>query len=247
MNLNESTVEYLQGVQDKVQRVLNEEQGNIEKAADVISDSLNKGDLLHVFGSSHSLLLAKEIFYRAGGLVPIDLISEPPLTCENATQSTFFERFEGYAEEVLDKYPLKENEVFIDISTSGRNAVPIEMALGAKDRGLDVVAVTSLEYTKNVKSRHSSEKKLYEIADVVIDNKTESGDAIVEVEGVPNKMGPTSAAVGAAILHSLTIEVAEKMAEKGEEPPVWLAANVPGGDEANKEYISKFKQKIRHL
>jgi len=245
--LNETSLAYFQKVQKKIKMVQNEEQDSIEEAAEKIAKSLIEDNLLHVFGSSHSLLLAKEIFYRAGGLVPIDLISEPPLTLENATQSTFFERLEGYAEEVLQKYPLEEGEVFIDISTSGRNPVPIEMAIGAKERGLDVVAITSMKYTRNVESRHSSGKKLYEIADVVIDNKTEPGDAVIDIEGIPNKMGPTSAAIGAVILHSLTIETAEKMLEKNEEPPVWLAANVPGGDEANKEYISKYKKIIRHL
>lgn len=110
-----------------------------------------------------------------------------------------------------------------------------------------MIALTSLKYSKSVESRHSSGRKLYEIADVVIDNKTIPGDAVVKIKGAANKVGPTSAAVGCAILHVLTVKVVEIMIKKGLEPPIWLAANVPGGDEANAKYFEKYKTKIRYL
>ena len=238
---------YLERVRSMIKEVQEGKRESIFKAAEVIAESLAKGEILHVFGSSHSLILAEEISLRAGGLVPIDLIAAPGMRVEDGKISTWHERQEGYATRVLDRYQIAPSEVILIISTSGRNPVPIEMALEAKKRGLKVIALTSLTYSKAVESRHSSGKKLFEVADIVIDNGAIPGDAVVEIRGVPNKVGPTSAVVGCAILQALIVRVVEIMAEKGLEPPVWLASNVLGGDEANVNHIKKYKTKIRHL
>jgi uncharacterized phosphosugar-binding protein len=238
---------YLEKIQSMIKEVQEKGRENIFKAAEVIAESLAKGGVLHVFGSSHSLILAEEIFYRAGGLASINLISAPGLRVEDGRVSTWLERQEGYAAQILDRYQTAPGEVMLIISTSGRNPVPIEMAIEAKKKGLNVIALTSLTYSKAVESRHSSGKKLFEVADTVIDNPTIPGDAVVEIEGVPNRVGPTSTVVGCAILQALAVRVVEIMAKKGLEPPVWLAANVPGGDEANVKYINKYRTKIRHL
>jgi uncharacterized phosphosugar-binding protein len=238
---------YLTEVQELIKEVQVKGRKKIFKAAEIIADSLAKGGLLHVFGSSHSLIIAKEIFYRAGGLVPIDLISAASLTLENASDSTFFERQEGYATRILDKYQTAPGEIMLIISTSGRNPVPIEMAIEAKKRGMKTIALTSIKYSKAVESRHSSGKKLFEIVDVVLDNLTNPGDAVVKIDNVLNKVGPTSGVVGSAILHALVVRVVEIMVKKNLEPPIWLAANVRGGDEANAEYLKKYKPRIRHL
>lgn len=123
---------YLEKVQEMIKDIQTNERENISEAAEMIAESLAREELLHVFGSSHSLLLAKEIFYRAGGLVPVDLISAEGLRVENASDSTWFERQEGYAKRILDKYQTTPGEVMLVISTSGRNHVPIEMALESK-------------------------------------------------------------------------------------------------------------------
>lgn len=238
---------YLEKVQAMIKEIQEKERENISKAAEMIAGSLAKEGVLHIFGSSHSLILAEEIFYRAGGLASIDLISAPGMRVEDGRVSTWHERQEGYATQILDRYQITPGEVILVISTSGRNPVPIEMALEAKKRGLNVIALTSLTYSKAVESRHSSGKKLFEIADIVLDNLTIPGDAVVEIEGVPNKVGPTSTVVGCAILQALVVRVVEIMAEKGLESPVWLAANVPRGDEANAKYINKYKARIKHL
>jgi len=238
---------YMEKIQSMLKIIQEKERENIFKASEIIAESLAKGGVLHVFGSSHSSLIAQEIFYRAGGLVPVNLIFELPLSLESATTSTWFERLEGYAKRILDKYQLAPNEVILIISTSGRNPVPIEMAMEAKKRGLKVIALTSLKYSKAVESRHSSGKKLFEIADIVIDNQTVPGDAIVEIEGVPPKVGPTSAVIGCAILHALIIRVVELLVEKEISPPIWVAANMPGGDEINAKYIEKYRARIRYL
>ncbi|MBA7619525.1 hypothetical protein ES703_26864 [subsurface metagenome] len=238
---------YLEEVRSMIKEAQERERENIFKAAEMIAESLANGGVLHAFGSSHSLILVKEIFYRAGGLAPINLISASGMRVEDGIASTWLERQEGYATRVLDKYQTTPGEVMLIVSTSGRNAVPIEMALEAKKRGLKLIALTSLTYSKSVESRHSSGKKLFEVADIVIDNGAIPGDAIVKVEGVPHKVGPASCVVGCAILQALVVRVVEIMAEKGLEPPVWLAANVPGGDEANTKYFNRYRARIRHL
>lgn len=238
---------YMEKVQDLIKTVQERERENIFQAAEMIVESLGRGGILHIFGCQHSLIPLRDIFVRAGGLASINLIVAPGLRAEDSTLNTWLERQEGYAAQILDRYQTTRGEVIIILSTSGRNAVPIEMALEARRRGLKVIAVTSLTYSKAVESRHSSRKKLYEEADVVIDNGTILGDAIVEVEGVPHKVGPTSGVVGCVILQALIVRIVEVMAERGLEPPVWLAANVPGGDEANIENLKKYRGRIKHL
>lgn len=219
----------------------------IQEAAAMIADCIAADGLLHVFGCGHSQILAEEIFYRAGGLVPVNAMLELPLSLQEASRSTFFERLEGYARVIFDNYQTSPGEVIIIISTSGRNAVSVEMAMAAKERGLKVVSLTSLAYSQGVDSRHPSGKKLYELADIVLDNGAILGDAAIEVAGVPYKVGPTSAVVGIAILWALVIEVVNILVERGVEPPVWLAANVPGGDDVVADYMREYRHRIKHL
>ncbi len=110
-----------------------------------------------------------------------------------------------------------------------------------------MVSLTSLAYSQGVDSRHPSGKKLYDLADIVLDNGAILGDAAIEVAGVPYKVGPTSAVVGIAILWALVIEVVNILVERGVEPPVWLAANVPGGDDVVADYMREYRHRIKHL
>jgi len=219
----------------------------IQEAAAMIADCIAAGGLLHVFGCGHSQILAEEILYRAGGLVPVNAMLELPLSLQEASKSTFFERLEGYAKVIFDSYQTSPGEVIIIISTSGRNAVPVEMAMAANERGLKVVSLTSLAYSQGVNSRHPSGKKLYELDDVVLDNGAILGDAAIEVAGVSYKVGPTSAVVGIAILWALVVEVVNILVERGVEPPIWLAANVPGSDDVVADYIQEYRHRIKHL
>lgn len=219
----------------------------IGEAALLIADSIAQGGLLHVFGCGHSQILAEEIFYRAGGLVPINAMLEPALSLREATKSTFFERLSGFAKAILDSYQTSPGEAIIIVSASGRNAVPIEMAMVAKERGLKVIALTSLAYSQGVDSRHPSGKKLYQLADLVLDTNAIPGDAALEVPGAPYKVGPTSAVVGIAILWALMVEVVDALVERGVKPPVWLAGNVPGGDEVMVGYLREYRHRIKHL
>jgi len=242
-------IKYLEGVMEFLKRIEETQQGNIEAAAERISQAIIEGHNLYAFGCSHSSLPVQDIFYRAGGLMLVNPIFGPGLTLDvrPPTFTSSMERLEGYGALLLERVPIKEGDVLIVVSVSGRNAVPIEMARAAKERGVIVIAVTSMEYTTQVSSRHSSGRKMYEFADVVLDNQAPRGDAILELAGVPQKFCPVSGITSTAILHALMAETVEKLVAKGFTPPVYLAANVEGGQEWNARLLKEYEGRILYM
>lgn len=244
---------YFNGVLDTLQQIRRDETTKIQEAGRVIGASLAKGRLLHVFGTGgHSYIAGEEIFYRAGGLVPVSPILDPGVSLAfGAIRSTKVERTPGYAKGVLDTYPLQAGDVLIIANANGINSVTIDAALEAKQRGLTVIAITSPECSKGIPAghpaRHPSNKNLWELADIYIDNKTPTGEALVIVEGCDQKMGPASTIANAFILHSLMLAAASHMVSLGVKPPVWKSANAPGGDEENHRYTAEYTGKIKHL
>ena len=135
----------------------------------------------------------------------------------------------------------------IVVSNSGVNAAPVEMALESVDRGAYLLAITAMEYTKYLEPAHSSGDKLYEIANLVIDNKGVPGDAALQVDGMPQKVGPTSTVTGALILNSIFAKTAEVMIERNEEPPVFRSSNLEGADEHNRELFESYSNRVKHF
>lgn len=193
-------------------------------------------------------MLAEELFYRAGGLVNIHPILETALMLhESASKSTEIERLEGYAEIIFDSYGIKSGDVLVIISNSGRNGVCVDMASIAKEKGVTLVALTNLRHSKSGASRHKSGKKLYEFADIVLDNMGCVGDACVYFDELGKKAAPTSTSAGAAILNAAVTGCIEKMLQDGYTPEVFSSSNVDGGDEINRAYIEKYKSSIKGL
>jgi len=241
--------EYLERAIEFLDRIKETQAGKIEEAAELISQAIIEGHTLYAFGCSHSSLPVQDIFYRAGGLMLVNPIFGPGLSLEirPPTFTSKMERIEGYGEMLLERVPIKEGDVLILVSVSGRNPVPIDMARAAKERGVKVIGLTSMEYTTHVSSRHSSGRKMYEFADVVLDNQVPPGDAILELEGVPQKFCPISGITSTAILHALMAETVEKLVAKGFTPPVYLAANVEGGDEWNARLLKEYEDRIFYM
>ena len=199
----------------------------IGQAGKVIADAIAQEGTLHTFGTGHSHMLAEELYIRAGGLAYVNAILEPSLMLhDDPVRATALERQEGLAAEILAKYELWAGDVLIVVSNSGRNPVPIEMALLAKERGLVVIALTSLAHSQAVTSRHSSGRRLFEVADIVLDNGGEVRDAVLEVEGLSTKACPTSTVVGAAILNAVVAATIEELLGTGVVPPVLVSSNV---------------------
>jgi len=241
---------YLNGLIKLLTKIQNEETDALEKGAKVIADAIENGNRIFGFGCTHSSLPIQDLVYRAGGLTLVNPIFGPgiaSLDVRPARMTSAFERLEGYAKVLLDNYPIQEGDVLILVSVSGRNAVPVEMAKIASERGIKIIGITSYEYTKNVESRHPSGKKMYEFADVVLDNKVPKGDAMVEAEGFPVKFAPASGVTSNALLHSLMTVVIELLLERGIEPPITIAANVDGSGEHNARIWKEYGDRIFYI
>ncbi|MBI5116787.1 SIS domain-containing protein [Candidatus Poribacteria bacterium] len=197
----------------------------IAKAGSVVGETVKGGGIVHAFGSGHSAAIAYEAHGRAGGLAAVSAIIDP--------LRGLSENVEGYGRALLRPVVFAKRDSVIVISNSGRNALPIEVAMVARENGLIVIAITSLAHTTSVKSRHSSGKRLFELADVVIDNMGESGDASVQVTGCSVPVGPTSTIAGAYIMNEIMIAAVEWLVRNGVEPPVFKSANLDGSKEHN--------------
>lgn len=223
---------YLRGTEKVLDEIATTQMGAIEKAASAIANSLSHGGLLYLFGTGHSASVAVEPFHRAGSLVPVRPIVEHAMTLHSSPKkATALERLEGYAGIILDDSGIRPGDSLIVISNSGINSVPVEMALGAKSRGVTVIAITSVRHSKAESSRHPSGKRLYEAADIVVDNCSIPGDAMLDTCASPIKIGPTSTLAGIAIVNAISVKVIGKLHEMGIEPPVMMSSNIAGGDD----------------
>lgn len=241
--------EYFAEVEKILAKIRETQIENIEKAANAIVDAILRGNNIFIFGASHSGMMAEELVYRAGGLMLINPIFAPGLSLSErpVNRTSKLERIEGFAKILLESYPIKRGDVLIISSVSGRNPVPIEMALEAKEKGLLVIVLTSLEYSKNVISRHRSGKKVYELADIVLDNCCPKGDAVLQISNFPQKVAPTSTIAGVYILNSMIARIIELLVEKGVEPPVFVSGNLDGGDEYNNRKLKEYKDRIFYM
>ena len=216
-----------------------------ERLAEAVETKHN----IFVFGCSHAGILAEEVFYRTGGLAVINPIFFPGmmLNTRPVTMTSSLERLPGLGKIIFEKNRVAEGDVLILHSVSGRNSVPVDMALCAAGKGVTTVAITNLNYSRAVNSRHPSGKRLFEVCDFVIDNMGDVGDAAVEIDGLPEKIGPTSTAVGAALINALVIDSVNKMIRDGIVPPVLMSANIDGGDEHNERVFKEYADNIFYM
>jgi len=240
--------EYFRKSIEVLKEVEETQQDKVILAADMISQAIMNGNTIHVSGCGHSSILAQEIFYRGSGLIVVNPIFVPGtlLTDHPVSMGTAIERMEGYARNVLDAVRTRPGDVIIVVSTGGRNAVSIEMAMEAKKRGMKVIAITSSLY-RDLPSRHSSGKKLQDVGDLVIDNRAAAGDAILDVQGLGLKVGPTSTLSGTFILQAIVCQAIENMVKAGVEPPIAMNGNLEGADAYNTRVFDLYRDRILYL
>lgn len=238
---------YFDNLTALLKTTLDSQKAAMDEAARRIADCFRKGGMLYTFGTGHGHLLALEIFYRAGGMAKVcPILDEKLMLHISAAGSTQEERREDWVDRLLERYPIGQNDVLIDISNSGRNAVPVLLCKAAQARGACVIALTSLNHSKAVTSRNSEGLRLFEIADLVLDNGGVLGDASYQAaDGAMT--GPTSTAVGAAILQAIVCRVKELSLEEGFEADFFKSSNVDGGDAWNDQLIAKYKDSIPGL
>jgi uncharacterized phosphosugar-binding protein len=244
MSAAESYYEILLG---QMRKIRDEQWGNITKAAEWLGDALVNRKFLYGFGTGHSHLLAEEIFYRAGGLATAcPILDDRLMLHKDAIEATYTEREEGYAAKLLDLYPVEAGDVLIVASNSGRNAVPIEMALEGRARGMRTIAIMNVAHGKVWGSRHKSGKTLGEVAELCIDNGGIPGDACTPVEGFSQLVGSPSTATGAMIVNLILVQGIENALQRGVTPEVFISSN-SNGDDHNDRLLQKYKSRVRHL
>nr|WP_145163668.1 SIS domain-containing protein [Paenibacillus terrae] len=239
---------YFQAVTDNLVQVLQEQHEAMQQTSHVLADTVEQGGSIYITGCSHSSLFAQEVFYRAGGFILMNPIFLPGMTLETfpSTRTTKFERISGLAEAVLSETALRQGDVLIIASVSGRNTVPVELALWAKNHGVKVIALTSIAYSSDVSSRHSSGKRLFELADLILDVMGEKGDAVLSIEGLQVKTAPLSTVTGITMMHAVISQTIELLIHRGLTPPVFLSANLEGGDEHNMRLLEQYRHQIHY-
>ena len=244
-----SAKEYLQSARDAVEKLIESQLNNLQSAAILLTDTIASGGSLFSFGASHSFMMTEEMVYRTGGLMLMNPIYPHGMNLgvRPLTLTSQLERVPGLGRELLAQSPAKAGDVLILTSTSGRNAVIIDMALLSREKGIKTIAITSLAYSGGVGSRHPSGEKLSTLGDIVIDNGAPYGDAVVEVPGFPQKVGPLSSVTGCAIVNALVAECVLLLMQRGITPPVFMSANLDGGDAFNAGQLSTCRERIHYL
>jgi uncharacterized phosphosugar-binding protein len=211
----------------------------LARLAPVLGACVARGGVIHTFGSGHSEIVSREIVGRAGGLVCVTGMVDPT--------AGFVENLPGYGTRLAARYDrqyqLLAGEVLIAISNSGKNCSPIEVALHAREKKLVVVALTSVATSRATPSEHPGGKKLFEVADHVLDNGGLPGDAIVEVaDGV--RAGPTSTLVGCSLLNWLMLATIDWLKQNRHPLPILRSQNLPGAIDHNRELAQKYKHRL---
>lgn len=239
--------EYYKNVHESLKNIKEQEMDKIITAGEKMASTIKNNGLLHVFGCGHSHMVSEELFYRAGGLAPINPIFDTStMLHEGARRSSEIERMSGHAKLTIDNYKINPDDIFLIISNSGINSYPIEMAQEAKNRGAYVIGITSEAY-KNVTSRHPKNLHLMDVCDMYIDNHAGYGDASVKVTEEGVKAGPLSSINVFFIANSIILVASEILSKESENLPIFTSGNVPQGDIQNQKLLKNYKYKVKHL
>jgi uncharacterized phosphosugar-binding protein len=229
---------YWQEISDLYDRVKSTQRENIIKAGELIAEAVDKGACVHIHDSGH--IIDSELIYRGGGLILYKQfkynleVNNPVRKRDRSDMDTSMEGLAAYA---LKASGARPGDVFILGSVSGRTFRVVDLAYEAKKLGMKIIVVTSMSYATSVDSPHSSGQKLYEMADVVIDNCAPAAEAMMEVEGIEARLCAASGLSAAFILWSVTTVVVEELLKRGKTPGVLKSANFPGGNDYNKSYV----------
>jgi uncharacterized phosphosugar-binding protein len=230
-----------------LRRVREEEAEAIGAAGNLLADTVALGGRLFAFGAGHSSLAAQDVVYRAGGLALMNLLAVPGVVGVDVTPATLgsaLERVDGLASAVLDTSPVRAGDALVIISLSGRNALPVEMALNARALGVKVIGVTSVAYASQTTSRHSSGTFLKDHCDIVLDSKIAVGDAELTLDTIPAPFAPASTVVTTALMQAVMATAAAALADRGIEPPLLRSGNVDGGHEWNGRVMREYGDRI---
>jgi len=238
------TERYFDNIISVLTKIKDTQKNKMGEAAKMIAETIKNDGIIYVFGCGHSHLIALDCFYRAGGLANVSAMLDTDLMLHNgAAKSSKMEKMEGIAESIFERYCITDKDVLITVSTSGKNAVPVEMAKTATKNGIKNISVVSSSYFADEKES----PLLYECSDIYIDNCVPHGDAVIDIEGAQTKMGSVSTAASSFILQSVLMEAASLAGKDGTALPVYMSGNIDGGAEFNKTLIKKYMGRVKHL
>lgn len=236
--------EYTDKIKEQLTKIIKVNEPVIKEVTELVYGTIKNDKIIHILGTGHSHMMAMELFIRAGGLANVNaILDKNVLTADGAIRSSKLERISGIADVIYEELVVEHGDLFIVISNSGRNAIPLEFALRAKKEGHKVVVLTSLEQSKQYPSRHQSGMKLYEVGDYVLDNCVPSGDGLFNVGGILT--GAASSIQGMAILNTITFEAIKKASNDGLKLPIYSSQNVDGYD--NDTLYDKYRGRILHM
>jgi uncharacterized phosphosugar-binding protein len=249
--------DYFDKTADLLTRLKAKALADIERAAETCASSIAGGGLVFLFGNGHSRMMCEEMTPRQGcfvgfvAMVELALSNHASIVGTNGLRAPLYlEKYEGYAEQILKGFRFGPHDAMIVISTSGIRPVVVEMAMGARRRGLPVIAIVSRAHSEQVPAAHSSGKKLIDVADVVIDNQCPPGDSVLELEGLEWRTGPSSTVTGAMIINMLRVETAQRLLARGH-TPVMLPSHQFVGNTSAEEQLERFyeayRRSLRHL
>jgi uncharacterized phosphosugar-binding protein len=241
----------MQAYFDAVEKTLSAirlQQSTMQRVAEIFAKAIEQDKLIYTFGTGHSALLAEEGLYRAGGLACVSAILEPTTTVAvGMIAGSFYERQQGQARLILDRYDMGSGDVLVAYSNSGANALPVEMALEAKARGAVTVAVSSKAYAAQALVTSGSGQTLIQVCDYVIDNGVPPGDAVVSFANDSYRAASVSTVAGAYIWNTLVAETVRILESKGIHAPLYISSNMPGAKDNNQRLIEKYRRRIKHL
>ncbi|MDP9906232.1 sugar isomerase domain-containing protein [Arthrobacter bambusae] len=245
--------DYLGRITELLGRIRLEEAENISVAADILAAQVAKDELVHIYGpGGHSNLASQEVFFRAGGLMHVSaILDEGTLLSGGALRSMAMERTPGYGRIVIEDAGLGPGDALILVNAYGINSALIDAALTARELSVTTIGVSSREHAEETAgdhpARHPQKLNLHDVVDHHIDTKVPVGDAVMEVPGAKEKTAAVSTFANAFTLDWLMMSTIGKLNEIGTEPPLWRSGNAPGGDEANQQFISRFKGRVHKL
>jgi uncharacterized phosphosugar-binding protein len=247
---------YLQAVTEILAQIDRTQSGSIRRAAELMAETISSGGVVYIFGAGHSALPAAEVYPKCGNIVGFQAMLDVSLIyftnvigSNGISQFTFLERSEEYGQAILNGYILQERDTFWVFSQSGVNGLVVETARIARDRGLRVVAVTSVAQCLRSGPRHSSGKRLVDYADVVIDNCVPIGDVTLRLDGLDDPIGPASTVAGVTIANAVVAETASALLRRGDHPIVNPSLNAPdaamGSEDRMRFALEEFRRRTQ--
>jgi uncharacterized phosphosugar-binding protein len=248
---------YFERTLELLQQLRETQMDAIDRAAEICTEAIANKGLVFLFGNGHSRMMCEEMTPRQGcfvgwvAMVEQAVSNHVAIVGNNGLRTALhLEKYEGYAAEILKSFRFGPHDAFIIISTSGLRPLIVEMAMGAKERGLPVIGIVSRRHSETAPAGHSSGKKLIDIADVVIDNQCPPGDCVLELEGLEWRTGPTSTVTGAMIMNMLRCEVAERLLARGITPTLLPSHQFVGNTSAQQQlerFYDDYRRSLAHL